>query len=108
MALFATSQVFEWRRHLLRWDSIEWPRGVQSNLQVRDCQANDWDWRRSCTQRLVREFEADPAEMWRLQAAHGDPTLAELNEAKECTEELRRQGELRPRRRRRRVDPDDW
>jgi hypothetical protein len=53
-------------------------------------------------QRLVREFEADPAEMWSLQATYGDPNLAELNEAKECTEELRRQGELHPRRRRRR------
>ena len=52
-------------------------------------------------QKLVRDFEIDPSEMWQLQAAYGDPTLAQLNDARESTEKLRRQGELHPRRRRR-------
>ena len=56
-------------------------------------------------QKLGRDFMTDPTEMWQLQVAYGDPTLAQLNEAREYTEELRRQGELHPRRRRRRVDP---
>jgi hypothetical protein len=58
-------------------------------------------------QKLARKFEANPDEMWQLQVDYGDPTLAQLNEARESTEKLRRQGELHPRRRRR-VDPDDW
>ena len=51
-------------------------------------------------QKLVREFEADPDELWQLQAAYGDPTLKQLSQAKEYTERLRKQGELRLRRRR--------
>jgi hypothetical protein len=58
-------------------------------------------------QRLVREFEADPAGMWELQRACGDPTLAQLNEARECTQRLKKLGGLHPRRRRRRADVDD-
>jgi hypothetical protein len=50
-------------------------------------------------QKLIREFKKDPAEMWRLQAAHGDPTLAQLTDAREYTQEMKQRGELRlPRR----------
>jgi len=59
-------------------------------------------------QKLVQEFEADPDAMWQLQRAYGDPTLSQLNEARERTQELRKLGGLHPRRRRRRVDPDQW
>ena len=54
-------------------------------------------------QKLVREFAADPSEMWRLQVACGDPTLTQLNQAKQDTEQLRKEGEVRSPRRRRRV-----
>ena len=58
-------------------------------------------------QRLVREFEKDPSEMWELQRAYGDPTLSQLNEARECTQALKKLGGLHPRRRRKRVDLDE-
>jgi len=58
-------------------------------------------------QKLVRQFETDPDEMWQLQVDSGDPTLAQLNEAKEYTDQLRKQGGLHPRRRRKRVDLDE-
>lgn len=47
-------------------------------------------------QRLVREFRRNPDEMWRLQAAEGDPKLTDLGDAQECTREMRQRGELRP------------
>jgi hypothetical protein len=46
-------------------------------------------------QRLVREFNADPNQMWRLQATRGDPKFAELSRARECTAEMKERGELR-------------
>jgi hypothetical protein len=52
----------------------------------------------------VREFTADPGEMWRSQVACGDPTLAQLNRAKQ---ELKKQREVRSLRRRRRVILDE-
>jgi hypothetical protein len=54
--------------------------------------------------KLVRQFEADPAEVRRLQA-YGDPTLEQLNRAKEYTQRLRARGELRSPSPRRRVPP---
>jgi hypothetical protein len=50
-------------------------------------------------QKLVREFTADPSEMWRLRATRGDPQFAELSRAQECTREMKERGELRPSRR---------
>ena len=47
-------------------------------------------------QKLVREFQKNPDEMWRLQAAEGDPKLTDLGDAQECTREMRQRGELRP------------
>jgi hypothetical protein len=52
-------------------------------------------------QKLIREFQADPSEMWRLQARYGDPTLAQLDRAREYTRRMRERGELRPRCRKR-------
>ena len=49
--------------------------------------------------KLVRKFEEDPAEVRRLQA-YGDPTLEQLNRAKEYTQRMRDRGELRSPRRR--------
>jgi len=46
-------------------------------------------------QKLVREFEADPSKMRRLQAARGDPKFVELNRAKERSLEMKERGELR-------------
>ena len=47
-------------------------------------------------QKLVRQFEADPNEMWRMQMAYGDPTFAEFSQAKEVSKEMKRRGQLRP------------
>lgn len=49
-------------------------------------------------QRLVREFAADPTAVRRLQA-YGEPTLSQLNRAKEYTRQMRERGELRVSRR---------
>jgi len=49
--------------------------------------------------KLVRKFEADPAEVRRLQS-YGDPTCAELDRAREYTRRMRERGELRSPRRR--------
>jgi hypothetical protein len=47
-------------------------------------------------QKLVSKFTANPTEMWRLQAANGDPRFAELSRAREYTQVLRDRGEVRP------------
>jgi hypothetical protein len=46
-------------------------------------------------QKLVRKFTADPSQMWRLQAARGDPKFAELSTAQDHTEQMKERGELR-------------
>jgi hypothetical protein len=46
-------------------------------------------------QKLAREFRAEPSQMWRLQAARGDPKFAELSRAREYTAEMKQRGELR-------------
>lgn len=46
-------------------------------------------------QKLVREFQADPNKMRRLQAAKGDPKFPELSRSQECTRRMRERGELR-------------
>ena len=48
-------------------------------------------------QKLVWKFETDPDEVRQLQA-HGDPTLEQLNRAKDYTQRMRDQGGLRSRR----------
>jgi len=47
-------------------------------------------------QKLVREFQRNPDDMWRLQSAEGDPRLTDLGDAQECSREMRQRGELRP------------
>ena len=47
-------------------------------------------------QKLVREFSADPTEMFQLQTAEGDPQFSDLSRAREDSEEMRGRGELRP------------
>src|ERR1700692_4213241 len=46
-------------------------------------------------QRLVREFQEDPIEIQREMRRYGDPTIAELNQARERTRQMRERGELR-------------
>jgi hypothetical protein len=46
-------------------------------------------------QKLVREFQADPSELWRLQAAKGDPRFSDLTRAREYSRQMRERGELR-------------
>jgi hypothetical protein len=65
------------------------------------------DWARQLAishtwlQKLTKQFQENPDEMWQLQASYGDPTMAQLNEAKMRTQELKKLGGLHPRRRRR-------
>jgi hypothetical protein len=47
-------------------------------------------------QKLIREFRRDPSEMLQAQACEGDPKYSELVNARERSEEMRRNGELRP------------
>ena len=49
-------------------------------------------------QKLVRRFQADPNEMWRLQRTKGDPGFEELTRARERSRQMREGGELRGRR----------
>ena len=74
------------RRFVLRWwinpdpnkpSGRKWARGLGIN--------HAWLFR------LVRKFKADPAEVARLQA-FGDPTLAQLSRARECTRRMRARG----------------
>jgi hypothetical protein len=46
-------------------------------------------------QKLVRQFQADPGEMRRLQAARGDPKFADLTRGREYTQQMRERYELR-------------
>ena len=46
-------------------------------------------------QKLERKFQADPNEMWRLQALKGDPKFAELSRVQEYSRQMRERGELR-------------
>jgi hypothetical protein len=46
-------------------------------------------------QKLAREFQADPSEMWRQQAAKGDPRFSDLTRAQEYSRQMRQRGELR-------------
>ena len=58
-------------------------------------------------QKLVREFKKDADEMWQLQVALGDATFEQLSRARAYTQELRNEGKVRSRRRRRRLILDD-
>jgi hypothetical protein len=46
-------------------------------------------------QKLIRKFMADSGEMWRLQAAKGDPKFTEFTRAQEYGRQMRERGELR-------------
>ncbi len=46
-------------------------------------------------QKLVRQFQADPSQMWRLQRANGDPRFTELSRAQGYSQQMRERRELR-------------
>jgi hypothetical protein len=46
-------------------------------------------------QKLVRQFQADPSQMWRLQRANGDPRFTELSRTREYSQLMKERGELR-------------
>jgi hypothetical protein len=46
-------------------------------------------------QKLVREFNANPNQMLRLQATRGDPQFSDLSRARDYTEQMKERGELR-------------
>ncbi|MGC1965447.1 MAG: hypothetical protein WA673_03245, partial [Candidatus Acidiferrales bacterium] len=43
-------------------------------------------------QELVRKFQADPNEMWRLQTIRGDPRFEDLTRAREHSRQMRERG----------------
>ena len=57
-------------------------------------------------QKLVREFTADPSEMWQLQAAEGEPKFTELSQAREYSSEMKERGKLRLPKRAKRLNSD--
>ncbi len=46
-------------------------------------------------QKLVRKFQADPNEMWRLQRVKGAPRFEDLTRARAYSRQMRERGELR-------------
>ena len=46
-------------------------------------------------QKLVRQFQTDPSEMYREARRCGEPAYAQLTRAREYTQRMREQGELR-------------
>jgi hypothetical protein len=46
-------------------------------------------------QKLVRQFQADPSQMWRLHRANSDPRFTELSRAQDYSQQMRERGELR-------------
>ena len=46
-------------------------------------------------QKLVRQFQADPSEMRRLQVARGDPKFADLTRGREYTQQMDGRYEIR-------------
>jgi hypothetical protein len=46
-------------------------------------------------QKLIRKFQADPNEMWRLQTTRGDPKFEDLRRARDYSRQMRERGELR-------------
>jgi len=46
-------------------------------------------------QKLIRQFRANPNEMWRLQRLKGDPRFEDLSRAREYSRQMGERGELR-------------
>src|ERR1700730_15025476 len=65
------------------------------------CRPSGRDWARQLgishtwLQKLVRQFQADPSDLRRLQALRGDPRFADLARARAYTQQMRERDELR-------------
>ena len=46
-------------------------------------------------QKLVRQFQADSSQMWRMQRVNGDPRSTDLSRARERSQLMKERGELR-------------
>lgn len=57
--------------------------------------ARQLDVSHTWAQKLVKQFQADPNEMQREALRVGDPTVAQLSRARECTRQMSERGELR-------------
>ncbi len=78
------------RRFVFQWLTRRDPRRPSGRAWARELGVSH-TW----LQKLVKRFQADPSEMWRLQTARGDPRSTELGRARDCTERMRERGELR-------------
>ena len=47
-------------------------------------------------QKLIRQFQRDPSEMYREERRGGDPTFTQLSRAREVSQRMRERGQLRP------------
>jgi hypothetical protein len=78
------------RRYVFQWLTCRDPSRPSGRAWARELGiSHTW------LQKLVRQFTADPSEMWRLQARRGDPKFEELSRARENTAESKQRGELR-------------
>ena len=78
------------RRYVFLWLTCRDPSRPSGRAWARDLGiSHTW------LQKLVRQLTTDSSQMWRLQTARGDPQLADLSRARDCTEEMRERGELR-------------
>jgi hypothetical protein len=77
------------RRYVFQW------------LTARGKKPSDRAWARQLgishtwLQKLIRKFQADPNEMWRLQTTRGDPRFEDLGRARDYSRQMRERGELR-------------
>jgi len=61
------------RRYVFQWFTCRDPRKPSGRDWVRQLGiSHTW------LQKLVRRFQADPSQMWRLQRGHGDPRYSDL------------------------------
>jgi hypothetical protein len=78
------------RRYVFQWFTCRDPNKPSARAWARQLGVSHM-W----VQKLVREFTADPSQMWRLQRANGDPRFTELSRAQESTRQMREHAELR-------------
>jgi len=81
--------------HAIKRFAFWWFRSAGNKPSIRSW-AKQLGVSRTWLQKLIREFKRDPGEMLQAQAYEGDPKYSDLVRGRERSEELWRQGELRP------------
>jgi hypothetical protein len=80
--------------HLIRRYVFLWYTGRGQKPSGRDW-ARQLDISHTWLQKLVRQFQADPSEMYRAARRCGDPTFTQLTRAREYSRQMGERGELR-------------